>query len=75
MRSEPAGTCPLDESVFGVRDMAGSAAEPVQGTSSLGFPVLRGGNWIQPDAQYYRVANREGRRSGASRPLVPSPGH
>jgi formylglycine-generating enzyme required for sulfatase activity len=63
-RPEPVGTYPFDESLFGVRDMAGSVSEPVEGKSSLGFPVFRGGSWNQPDAQYYRIANREGRKSG-----------
>ncbi|MBI4600744.1 MAG: protein kinase [Planctomycetes bacterium] len=64
-RPGPGGAYPWDESVFGIRDMAGSVAEPVEGRSSLGFPVLRGGSWLQPDAQYYRIANREGRATGA----------
>jgi serine/threonine protein kinase/formylglycine-generating enzyme required for sulfatase activity len=63
-RPEPVGTYPFDESIFGVRDMAGSITEPVEGRSSIGYPVFRGGSWRQPDVQYCRIANREGRQNG-----------
>ena len=66
------GASPLDESVFGVRDLAGSVQEftssrieerlsgSVRGGSAEEFyPSLRGGSWKPPASpQYYRIACR-----------------
>jgi formylglycine-generating enzyme required for sulfatase activity len=63
-RPEPVGTYPFDQSVFGVRDMAGSVCEPTSGEiKAIGraFTSLRGGDWEEATPYYYRIANREGR--------------
>jgi serine/threonine protein kinase/formylglycine-generating enzyme required for sulfatase activity len=66
-RPEPVGSYPFDESVFGVRDMAGSVCEPTTGETIPGFTSLRGGDWDEPTPYYYRIANREGRLRARSR--------
>jgi serine/threonine-protein kinase len=58
---EPVGLHPIDESVFGVRDMAGSVCEPTSGETIRGYVSVRGGSWYEPTEYYYRIANREGR--------------
>jgi formylglycine-generating enzyme required for sulfatase activity len=59
----PVGTFPCDESVYGIRDLAGSVSEPVlaQADSRLRLYVLRGGNWDASDPRDYRVATRNRR--------------
>jgi formylglycine-generating enzyme required for sulfatase activity len=64
-KPEPVGSYPFDESVFLVRDMAGSVNEPTADETILGYTSLRGGDWDEPTPYYYRIANREGRRRGA----------
>lgn len=59
----PVGRHPLDESVFGVRDMAGSVTELTSGETVPAFRSLRGGDWNEPTEYCYRIANREGRRT------------
>jgi serine/threonine protein kinase/formylglycine-generating enzyme required for sulfatase activity len=61
-RAGPVGAYPLDESVFGVRDLAGSVAEPTSGHTTEGYVSLRGGSWYEPTEYYYRIANRLGRK-------------
>ena len=56
------GRYPLDESVFGVRDLAGSVTEPTRDTVGEGFISLRGGSWNTFTEYFYRVANRQGRK-------------
>ncbi len=51
---------PMDESVYGIRDLAGGAAEP---TTSLALKdrqwfVYRGGYWISTDPRDHRVTSR-----------------
>ena len=58
------GFVPIDESPYGVRDMAGSAEEHTAGQPKLGdaeFWSLRGGHWKCVDEYYFRAANRNGR--------------
>ena len=62
----PVGAEPIDESVWGVRDLAGSAAEPLlerrTDTQGVRYLSLRGASWQSSDAYYFRVANRNGAR-------------
>ena len=53
----------LDESVYGVRDLAGSASEHVAGPISerLRFSPVRGSSWMSTDGQDLRIATRNGR--------------
>jgi formylglycine-generating enzyme required for sulfatase activity len=57
------GPFPTDESVFGVRDMAGSVSEMTIGRTDPRYTYmpLRGGNWYTTEDQYFRIANRNGR--------------
>ncbi len=59
----PAGRHPIDESVFQIRDMAGSACEPTLGKTTITFryTALRGGDWNTTEDTYFRIANRNGR--------------
>ncbi len=59
----PPGAFPLDESVYGVRDLAGSVAETLRDVRGDGtrFVSSRGGSWQDTDAYYFRAANRNGR--------------
>jgi formylglycine-generating enzyme required for sulfatase activity len=61
-RAGPVGAYPLDESVFGVRDLAGSVAEPTSDSTIKGYVSLRGGSWYEPTEYFYRIANRQGRK-------------
>jgi serine/threonine protein kinase/formylglycine-generating enzyme required for sulfatase activity len=63
MWEAPAGSHPVDESVFGVRDMAGSATEPTTDKKAgpARFVSIRGGNWYVLEDSYYRIPNRNGR--------------
>jgi len=60
-RPPPAGgVYPFDESVFGVRDLAGSVAEhttsrPLEGRR---LTTVRGGHWLSLDRQDFRAASR-----------------
>ena len=58
-----AGAYPADESVYGVRDMAGSVSEPTPDRKHPRerFLSLRGGNWYNATDYYVRIANRNGR--------------
>ena len=60
---ETIGRYPMDESVYGVRDMAGSMYEPTSDktTRRYRYTSLRGGNWYTTEDQYFRIANRNGR--------------
>lgn len=58
-----AGVYPTDESVFGIRDLAGSMYESVQdriSASQTYFRCLRGGSWRVTTGYYFRIANRNG---------------
>jgi formylglycine-generating enzyme required for sulfatase activity len=54
---------PLDESVYGIRDLAGSADEPTTGVTipHQRFASRRGGNWWTADAYRFEIATRLGR--------------
>jgi formylglycine-generating enzyme required for sulfatase activity len=54
------GASPFDESVFGVRDLAGSVAEHTVSRPLAGLwsTTVRGGQWLVIDPQYFRVASR-----------------
>jgi serine/threonine protein kinase/formylglycine-generating enzyme required for sulfatase activity len=54
------GVSPLDESVFGVRDLAGSVQEHTSGKplERFRYRSLRGGGWNSVDEFYYRAATR-----------------
>jgi serine/threonine protein kinase/formylglycine-generating enzyme required for sulfatase activity len=60
MRPDLPGIYPFDESVYGVRDLAGSMSEPVLALASrhLRFAVVRGGNWCSTDPRDFRIATR-----------------
>ncbi len=55
---------PFDESVWGVRDLAGSLPEPVLELRdrTARFIVLRGGGWSLTDRYEFCIANRNGVR-------------
>jgi formylglycine-generating enzyme required for sulfatase activity len=53
---------PMDESIYGVRDLAGSVSEPLQDQRDGEFFVLRGGNWFTANTYSFRVANRNSRK-------------
>jgi len=57
---ELGGVSPLDESIFGVRDLAGSSTEHTLGSTRDGFGVYRGGSFDSPDEQFQRCATRNG---------------
>lgn len=54
------GAYPMDESVYGVRDMAGSASEPTSDITTDEYRSVRGGNWYAVDHYFFRIANRNG---------------
>lgn len=56
------GSHPADESVFGIRDLAGSVCEPTseKTTGRYRYIAQRGGNWYTTEDQYFRAANRNG---------------
>jgi serine/threonine protein kinase/formylglycine-generating enzyme required for sulfatase activity len=60
-----AGIYPLDESVFGVRDLDGSVSEHTTGRTQseqkYRYTSLRGGNFYNTDDFYFRLATRNGR--------------
>jgi formylglycine-generating enzyme required for sulfatase activity len=63
-----AGTYPLDESIYGVRDLAGSAKEPVLTHEAAKLPpplgrfsTLRGGSWDDTDHRDFHAATRNRR--------------
>jgi serine/threonine-protein kinase len=61
------GRRPLDESVYGVRDLEGSVEELVAGTlgDTQDLIVRRGGNWDSLYEQSYRLATRNGQGASA----------
>lgn len=56
------GVSPLDESVFGVRDLAGSVCEHTADriAERSSFTSYRGGSWYTPDEKDFRIASRRG---------------
>ena len=61
---------PIDESIYGVRDMAGSALEPTSDKTAPGFVSCRGGSWREMTDYYFRIANRLGRWEGRDDPGI-----
>jgi serine/threonine protein kinase/formylglycine-generating enzyme required for sulfatase activity len=57
------GVFSADESVYGVRDLAGSVEEYTQSRILGRYTTRRGGNWSVSDSQSLRVATRNGRLS------------
>ena len=59
---ERRGISPLDESVFGIRDLAGSVSEPTLGRPKAGrrYIVRRGGAWDAEDLYEFRLDTRVG---------------
>ena len=59
----PVGSFPLDESVYGVRDLAGSVFEATTDTTTPDGEYIsrRGGHWLAYDSYFFRVATRWGR--------------
>jgi serine/threonine protein kinase/formylglycine-generating enzyme required for sulfatase activity len=55
------GLFAADESVYGIRDLAGSMDEHTSSRLSGRYATRRGGNWFQSDQQNLRVATRNGR--------------
>jgi serine/threonine protein kinase/formylglycine-generating enzyme required for sulfatase activity len=55
---------PADESVYGVRDLAGSVSEPTSSikdrVKDLVFVSRRGGSWFEATGYFIRAANRNG---------------
>jgi serine/threonine protein kinase/formylglycine-generating enzyme required for sulfatase activity len=57
------GIHPFDESVWGIRDLAGSLQEPVfERDSEFRLAVFRGGEWLTVDHRDFRAATRNRRR-------------
>jgi formylglycine-generating enzyme required for sulfatase activity len=58
-----AGASPLDESVYGIRDLAGSISEHTTGKTSerYSYTVYRGGNFRTTDDYFFHISNRFGR--------------
>jgi formylglycine-generating enzyme required for sulfatase activity len=56
----PVGSYPFDESVFGIRDLAGSVTEHTTGRPGRGlpFPAYRGGSWEILDEEFFHIASR-----------------
>ena len=54
------GVYPMDESVYGIRDLAGNASEPTTDITEGHYRSVRGGNWYAFDDYFFRVANRNG---------------
>jgi formylglycine-generating enzyme required for sulfatase activity len=52
---------PLDESVYGVRDLAGSVEEYTSSEISPLYPSRRGGSWSNVDDTHFRAATRSSR--------------
>jgi formylglycine-generating enzyme required for sulfatase activity len=67
-RVVPVGSSPMDESVYGVRDMAGSASEWTTGRTLESYTAYRGGNWNTPDEYFFRTATRNGMSPTGSAP-------
>jgi serine/threonine-protein kinase len=57
---EVVGAYPMDESVYGVRDLAGSVAEFTCDRTVERFISVRGGSWDRIDDYPFRIANRNG---------------
>ena len=57
------GMISTDESVYGVRDLAGSVDEHTSSRISPTSATRRGGNWSVSDSQNLRIATRNGRLS------------
>ncbi|HLU49910.1 MAG TPA: SUMF1/EgtB/PvdO family nonheme iron enzyme, partial [Planctomycetota bacterium] len=55
------GLFSTDESVYGVRDLAGSVSEHTSSRISRSYASRRGGNWRESDSQNVRIATRNGR--------------
>ena len=60
--SADVGSAPFDESIFGVRDLAGSNAEHTSGKTmrDRNYRVYRGGSWNHDDEFYFHLASRNG---------------
>ena len=58
---EPAGSHPFDESVYGVRDLAGSVSEPTVDSIPPDLIGRRGGSWVDKTDYDFRTATRNGR--------------
>ena len=78
MQPDRAGEYPIDESVYGVRDLAGSVDELTTGKPVYfsGNVSRRGGFWNSIDEYNFRIANRLTHtpytsRTRASPPLDP----
>ena len=56
------GSSPFDESVHGIRDLAGSVDEYTTDRTSTRYRYIsrRGGNWDTSDDYCFRAANRNG---------------
>jgi formylglycine-generating enzyme required for sulfatase activity len=59
----PVGSCPPDESVYGVRDLAGNVREWCRKQLGRELHVSRGGMWGARSESDFRVANRADARA------------
>ena len=59
----PTESFPLDESVYGIRGLAGSVFEATSDTTSPDGEYIsrRGGHWLADDGFEFRIATRSGR--------------
>ena len=62
-RLGPAGTHPIDRSVYGIHDLAGSVSELTSDATIPGqrFTSQRGGTWYTADEYRFEIATRFGR--------------
>ena len=58
---QPVGAFPLDQSVYGIRDLDGSVSEPIPAITIPRHIVRRGGHWTAMDDFEFRLATRNGR--------------
>ena len=63
VQPRPVGAYSTDESIYGVRDLAGSMKEPIpeQARPDLRLIVLRGGEWETVDPRDFHAASRNRR--------------
>jgi len=61
-RPDAIGVCPMDESVYGIRDLAGSMDEPSSGRTIPTHAAYRGANWWTSDLYRAEAATRFGAR-------------
>ena len=65
---ESRGVFPNDESVYGIRDLAGSVLEPTTSRTIGGYVSFRGGWYGTADDYLFHASTRFGRPASSARP-------